>query len=1603
MNLKSTFALLVLAGGVAALIWQGSALAPKVGLAPEPNPPAAGTSATTLAKLDRSAITGLTIRAPGAAPIEFKAAGPGQPLELPGNWPVRRNEVEELIAVVTGVRSRFESMPVPVSKDLSEGLARYGLAPNQDPVVVTVQMTGATRTLTFGEAPERPGENPFTRPAYVHVDQEFEVLRLGPDILPVLRRPAEFYRKRQLYPDAERLKVTDTARLPEPTSMFLIGDAVRSIRVEGPNGGYTLTRTREMPEPLPLGDKAGNEAAVVAPRLADAWQITAPLSDRADPVKLKNVLAAIPDLWVEQFLPYATVLQLIGGWLPPEFIEKELPKLLGLSDDSLRLTVTMTNGSTRRVVIGKATRTKSSMVPAPPPPFPGAPPQPPKTVVESYHVARLEGSPFLFELRGDKFKDLFFNGEPEEGPKAEPLGTAFQQLRDPNPARFESDQVVHVKVTRSGQTLELKKTKGDPKAESPAARSDRWDLVSPFTGLAEAKQVTDLIEPLERLSAKATEVIDRPMLHLVTGGLGTADLVATGLSPDRATTVVVESDPKTNTPPRTLRIGKRNPDRKKMLVLGPQESRINVVDDAAHAVVERQPRAYRALKLFDLGDNRVEAITVVREKETFRLQESIGTTDTTYVLAQPVTATADTEKAKNLLRDLGTLEATDYVYDPLSDAEKAAVQTVLGGFGADMLKAATASFGLENPTATVTLNFAGPKAMSPRTLIVGKAREGKPEHYARMDGSPSVFAIKKEVVDALTGGSLGLLPLQLWSGSADGVKSLEIQRSTDPAYLLKQAGTTWTLAAPFEAKVDNEAIIPLATAVAALKAERYEAHAAKAHADYGFDKPAARVKFTLTERKVIKPGDEPKEETKERTLLIGKETEGKPGRFARLEGDANPAVFVVNETAFRDLDKPALDLIDRKLLSIVPSTVTKFETSGPAGTLTLQKEGTEWKPVGATFPVDKPTVDNLLRVLSNLNALKYAAYGENIDWAKYGLDPASKPATTTVTAGAETHKLEIGKPAEGFPNDRYARVDGGKAVAILPVTSARELAKGKLDLVDRTIFKFDPIDLQTIRRTGGGPDLEIVLEGTNWNVAKPTKFAADQKGLEDLSEKLATLRAERVADVEGKDLAKYGLDKPVTVKLEVLGKGARPVEKALKIGGPVDTMKPDGERFAQAEGATTVVVLGGPIAKRLLAEPVKFRDRELANFVTADKLIVTRDGKDVTYVKEGGVWKMQAPIAADAEDEGLRELTDALARLRAEEIVAEKPADLKPYGLDKPDRWRVFNGDREVLTLLVGAREKVGEPGKQKDGFRAYAKLEKGDLVVLLDMAQTAKVSGEYRKRAIWEPLDVATANAIEVDTPEGPGSFKLIKGPVGWIDPTNPVERVNNEFVTEFLDAIAGLKAERFVEHAPTDSGKIYGLDPVRKTITVKTQNGQSRTLRLGRLDDSKRAYARADTMGKPPIVLLAEPDTARLNRDRSGFLVAPPKPPEVKKAEPKKELEKKPEMKKEPEKKPEPKKEHEKKPETKKEQDKSEPKKEPEKKPETKKEPGKKPEGKKDPEKKPDASKKDEPKKAPEVKKDEPKKVDEKKAGSATEKGPMPRTASDPPAAKKEPAKKP
>jgi len=242
-----------------------------------------------------------------------------------------------------------------------------------------------------------------------------------------------------------------------------------------------------------------------------------------------------------------------------------------------------------------------------------------------------------------------------------------------------------------------------------------------------------------------------------------------------------------------------------------------------------------------------------------------------------------------------------------------------------------------------------------------------------------------------------------------------------------------------------------------------------------------------------------------------------------------------------------------------------------------------------------------------------------------------------------------------------------------------------------------------------------------------------------------------------------------------------------------------------------------------------------------------------------GTWKVTEPVQADAEQADLDELVNALANLRADELAADKSSDLKPFGLDSPEaKWKVFEGDKEVLSLIVGSKE--------KDGPRAHAKLEKGDAVALLAPKLTDQLLGEYRKRTVFSDLDASQIESVVVSS--GNSNFVLRKDGAGWKDPAKPSDPIDAAKVTEAVAALAGLKAERFVADADTKLS-LYGLEKPTRVIVVTAKGGPSKTLQLGGPvggSDGKKVYAKLPD--QPAVFVLGEADTEKLTRERPEYI---------------------------------------------------------------------------------------------------------------------------------------
>ncbi|MHB1425105.1 MAG: DUF4340 domain-containing protein [Gemmataceae bacterium] len=1413
MNIKMTLALLLLVGGGIVLWWwDGPQLPPAFDPAAPLAPAQDKGTRALLRKFQPDKIARIEVKTPSGHTILRKVNGEWS---LPGNWPVRESEVKALVDLLTSLHSRFEPEPITGQKELE----KKGLAPPSLTVELTVD--GGEYTLAFGEEGEDSGTSRFSRDTYLRVgkteDQKLvekpEVVRLAPGLIALLDRPEEYYRQRRLF---------------------------TSKRVAGQDKEIGKPKERLNAKSIEVRDFAPKDAAKkdgLHYTLADVdgqWELSKPVRDRLDEPTRDTLMAAVLDIWVERFLssgPTAAAAAVAAApgdlaslttalfWLSPQGM---LVKA-GLSQPERSLTIVQQKGKPLTLQIGAVSSVQVKRVPRQQPQLmPGMDPGE-QTIFQENRYAKLEGNAQIFEIKADKLKDVF---------------VALDALRDSRVARFNSGDARKVEIQHGGEDIVLEKDK------------DKWKIVKPMSAVADSGKVTDLLTKLADLQARDKDVIDKD------------DPKKYGFDkPEAVVKVTLEEENKggeikeKKTRTLTVRVGKHDADKKKLYVMADDWPRINAVDDSLEALVQRPALAYRGKQMFDFNaadaarldiDNRGKKITLEHDKDAWRL---------TY----PVKAEADASKVDQLLGDLGHLEAAEF----LAQAPK---KDELGP-----------QYGLDKPALTVRVEFTDKKKPA-QVLHVGKAVSGKGEYFARVaDGGP-VFALNEQLHKQLARDSLSYRPQTLWQLLPEEIVSLRVSQAGQKEYVLTRSDNNWKISGPFEADVRGDAVRKMTANLVSPKVESYTVHEAKNLAEYGLDKPALTVHI-----KTVLDKDD-----KEHTLSIGKSAKEGGAHYAKRASDT--AIFTVGDALVRAADRPALDLLDTKLLRLDPGQVARLHSQAGDKSLTLEKKADAWRatesPAGA-FPADTEATASLSQLCSNLPAQRFAAYGKGVEWAKYGLD---KPAfRIAVAADKVEHVIELGKPVENEPGACYARVDKGAGAAVLAPETTRLLKRDYLAYVQRGLLKFDSEAATALQRRMGTNVLEIVHsqpaagnEGSGWEVVKPAKEKADEQAMRQLFDQLGNLRAERIAAYPVEELKSFGLETPsavVTIKL----KGERkPSEHTIKLGKTAPPLsspgtggdKGRGERFALVDDGKVVAVLSGSLAEQLSAAPLAFRDRTIAHFAAADRLQLERGPRRAVFSKVDGSWKLTEPLRSEAEQDQLDDFIGRLEQLRADALVVDlkDPADLKKYGLDRPEaQWLVQSGNKDMLNLLIGNKEPKSE--------RRYARLAKSGLVFLLDPRLSQKVLDEYRPRTVWTPpLDAVEIESLNYRYRRNP--FLLEKrsdaerGNEGaaWQAVDKADAKINAATVEDTLASLAGLKLSRYA----VDKGAnlaLFGLDKPELILEAATRSGK-RALQIGNVEgSSKGRYARLADSERGDVFVLDEETCARLLRDLNAFGKPPPR----------------------------------------------------------------------------------------------------------------------------------
>jgi hypothetical protein len=362
------------------------------------------------------------------------------------------------------------------------------------------------------------------------------------------------------------------------------------------------------------------------------------------------------------------------------------------------------------------------------------------------------------------------------------------------------------------------------------------------------------------------------------------------------------------------------------------------------------------------------------------------------------------------------------------------------------------------------------------------------------------------------------------------------------------------------------------------------------------------------------------------------------------------------------------------------------------------------------------------------------------------------------------------------------------------------------DKIENLKIKSDKGETTTLTKTGG-----------QWQITEPVTATADNSEAVQIASGLSSVDVVRVIDENPASLKDYGLAEP---RIEVAFKIAGEKDyRHLLIG---DKSPTGADLFAKRGNDKKVFLIPGFQEASFNKGTFDLRDKTLIKFdrEKVDAAEVVASGKTLAIAKDGGEWKITRPLPVRADFGSVEGLLGRLQTLQMKSIVKSDPtpADLKTYGLDKPEQSITLNLGSARATLQLG--------GKAPDGT-IYARDASKPTVVTVEGAladDLKKGTDDYRRKDIFE-FRPYNANRIELIRDGQTVAFEKVKAdakdakdaPEKWRRVSPTAADANKDTIDGLLSRLSNMRAASFVE-ATTKTG----LDKPALTVVVKFDDGK-------------------------------------------------------------------------------------------------------------------------------------------------------------------------------------
>ena len=466
--------------------------------------------------------------------------------------------------------------------------------------------------------------------------------------------------------------------------------------------------------------------------------------------------------------------------------------------------------------------------------------------------------------------------------------------------------------------------------------------------------------------------------------------------------------------------------------------------------------------------------------------------------------------------------------------------------------------------------------------------------------------------------------------------------------------------------------------------------------------------------------------------------------------------------------------------------------------------------------------------------------------------------------------LLVGGFSDLTETKRFVKIPDQSWVGTVRATDVEKLVPKLAEQRDPRIARLKADEITRISVSAGNVAFAITRADRGWQAeGEPAEIDAEAaRALVD-----AFCDAKAIDYVDAPDaLAKYGLDAPRGTISATTAAAVDPIE--LRIGANT----PSGRNtYVQRAGQSGVLVITVEQAERLLVTPLALRSREMVRGTPeqVSRVQITRGELAVELQRADRTWTVAAPANAEPDPAGTREIVNNLAALRAKRVVAE--GDFERFGLANPEAVIEFELTKAPASA---ASQDAAQPTTVRHTVRVgradrvpYASMDDDPYVYELDESVFQVLTSEVLRRQVFD-FEPSTLKGVRVEAPGGTLEFE--RQGATWRYVADSTVKLNDKSMTEFVDQLAKMRAERYVSWRDGDLARARLSEPPARVVLQIERDGQSETITLHlQQEQSGDLPLRAAWVEKGRIFVLRRADVERLLRGLDAYTAPPPKAP--------------------------------------------------------------------------------------------------------------------------------